>query len=318
MTDAAAPTAANRVPWAALPDAVRTAVEERAGSPVVSAGLAAGGFSAGYAGVLDFADGTRRFVKAGDGGRNAETARLHRTEGRLAGELPPGFAPAFEWMLETGEWVVLAFEAVDGRVPGPWTLAELDAVLALQAELASLPAPSGLPSVGAWFAAGPRGWRELGSTAPDAVPGWARGRLDELIALEPQAVDAAAGTSFVHFDLRSDNVLLEPSGAVRLVDWPHSGCGAPWLDLAFFAPSVAVDGVADAPGIDAEAVFRRSPLAGDVDRGRLAAVMCAWAGRQLSSSLREDPPGVPGLRAFQRRQAVPVLAWASDLLDQTA
>ncbi|MWB99717.1 aminoglycoside phosphotransferase family protein [Agromyces seonyuensis] len=307
----------NRRPWSALPPGVRAAVERTAGSPVARTELATAGFSVGFAGLVVFEDGTRRFLKAGDGATNPETARLHRSEARLAGDLPHGIAPELDWMLEAEDWVVVAFEAIDGRQPGPWSLDDLDAVLAAQAAVAAVPGSPRMPSAEAAVAGLFDGWRRVRSGEhAERMPDWASGRLDELVELERCAPSAVAGDALVHLDLRADNVLIERSGRVRIVDWPHACRGAGWTELPFFAPAVVADGAPE--GLDAERVFARSPLAAAVERDALRAVVTGWAGRLLLSSFQPAPPGIPTLRAFQTRHAVPLAAWARDLLHESS
>ena len=53
-----------RVDWKELPPEVRSALERRLGSPVVSATTQPKGFSPGLASRLTLADGRRAFVKA--------------------------------------------------------------------------------------------------------------------------------------------------------------------------------------------------------------------------------------------------------------
>lgn len=304
--------ASNRVPWGALPASLRAAVEARAGHRVEDAASGAAGFSPGYAGVLRLDDGSRIFVKAGDGATNPEVARLHAREAVVAAGLPAGLSPRFEWSFAHEGWVVLAFEAIEGRQPGaPWTDADLDAVLEAQRRLAARPAPAVLEPLAERHAETFTGWSGLVADGRlGAAPDWARERIDRLVALEGEPVArAAAGDAIVHLDLRSDNVLIGDAGA-RIVDWPHAGLGAPWLDLVFFAPTVALEGGAG----DAEAVFARSPLAASAGREELLAIVAGWSGWLLRASLNDPPPGIPTLRAFQAAQAGAALPWLRRLL----
>ena len=64
-----------------------------------------------------------------------------------------------------------------------------------------------------------------------ALDDWSSAHLDDLVALESHWSDAVRGDALVHLDVRSDNILVEPTGRVVLVDWPHACIGARWLDL---------------------------------------------------------------------------------------
>ena len=79
------------------------------------------------------------------------------------------------------------------------------------------------------------------------------------------------GDALVHLDVRSDNVLIEPTGRVVLVDWPHACIGAPWLDLVVMLPSMALEG-----GGEPEELLVRSGL--DAPRDAVDAVVAALAG----------------------------------------
>lgn len=306
------PPATARIGWECVPRAVRDRVALAGGGEVVHAALAPGGFSAGFAGVVTFADGARTFVKAGDGTTNSETAALHRREGLLTPVVPDGFAPRLRWRFEEQGWVVLGLEPIDGRHPGgPWTADDLDAVLRAHARLAAHPAPPDLRDLADPVADTLRGWSLLSDD--DAARAHPRlvGRREELAAWEGRAArDAAAGDAIVHLDLRSDNILIGGDGAVTFVDWPHAGRGAPWLDLPFFAPTVTLEG-----GPTPSAVVAASPMARSVDPAALRVLVAGWAGRLLWAGRQPPPPGIPHLRAFQSAQAAVAVEWLVALLD---
>ncbi|MEZ4240454.1 MAG: phosphotransferase [Myxococcota bacterium] len=50
-----------------------------------------------------------------------------------------------------------------------------------------------------------------------------------------------AGDALLHLDVRSDNLCLLPDRVV-LVDWNHAVRGNPAVDLAFWAPSLRLEG----------------------------------------------------------------------------
>ena len=108
MTGPAA--AGQRIPWEALPDHVRAAVEGWLGSPVVSATTQPGGFSPGVASRLVAADGRRVFVKGVCSTPNRDAPRFHRREITVAGALPASApVPPLLWSMDEGGdgWVVL-------------------------------------------------------------------------------------------------------------------------------------------------------------------------------------------------------------------
>lgn len=101
-----------RLDWTQLPPALRARVEEFAGSPVAWTQSQDGGFSAGLASRLTFADGRRLFVKAVQ--ESAEgTFALYVREAEVLGALPRSL-PAAHLVdaFTAGGWAVLLIEDV--------------------------------------------------------------------------------------------------------------------------------------------------------------------------------------------------------------
>lgn len=318
-----------RLPWAELPEAIRTWAETVLGARVISAASQRGGFSPGVAARLTLADGRGAFCKAVSARTNPDSPGMHRREAMISAALPATVpAPAFLGSYDDGEWVALLFAAVDGRPPSvPWRRAELDLVLSTinQTHQACTPSPvPGLSTLAEQDGDAFAGWRSLAagtggraaraasraasaagpSTAPirtaTAADPWVRRNLDRLAELEAAWTRAAVGDTLLHNDLRADNVLIGPR-QTWLVDWPLACTGAAWCDIAFMAPSVAMDG-----GPEPEWLMTRTT---PHDHDALAAVVAALAGFFAYQATRPAPPGLPTLRAFQERQAVPAVAW---------
>jgi aminoglycoside phosphotransferase (APT) family kinase protein len=288
---------------------VRTEIERRLGSAVVDATSQPGGFSPGLASRLRTADGRRVFVKACSSRANPDSPFIHRREARVMAALPTTApAPRFHWCHDDGEWVVLAFDDVEGSQPRiPWRSDELDRVLRLLLDLADrlTPAPPGIESAAEQLAPVFNQWRALAAHDADAarLPPARRARLDALVALELRALDAAAGDTLAHVDIRADNILLTDTRDY-IVDWPWAAVGAPWLDLVLFLPSVAMQG-----GPDPDEIWRAHPLARRVDDDALDAVLAGFAGFLTRQSLQPPAPGLPTIRAFQAAQAETAYDW---------
>ncbi len=103
------PAQGARIPWEALPDSVREAVEAGLGARVLEAVTQPGGFSPGVAVRLRLDDGRRAFVKAVGSSPNPHSPEIHRREATLAAALPPETpAPRFLFAHDDGDWVALA------------------------------------------------------------------------------------------------------------------------------------------------------------------------------------------------------------------
>jgi aminoglycoside phosphotransferase (APT) family kinase protein len=310
-----------RLDWRDLPRHVRTRIAELAGTQVTAEIGATTGFSPGFAAVLELADGSQAFVKAVSAEQNPESPDLARREIQVAGALPPGVpAPKLLWSHDDGEWVVVGFDVVHGRAPEqPWRPEELTQVLdalTLIADAQPQPSPA-LPRYDEAMAATFSGWRSILRTASaaqiaaaiegDELSAWAVGHLDQLAVWEQDGLRAIAGDALVHGDLRADNIILD--GALTwFIDWPHAALGAPWADLAFMLPSVAMQG-----GGDPQTIFWSHPVSDGVTPHDLRAGLAGLAGYFAASSYQPAPIGIPNLRAFQRAQAATALEWLRDL-----
>jgi aminoglycoside phosphotransferase (APT) family kinase protein len=307
-----------RVDWRDVPQPVREAIEGVCGARVAEAQTQPGGFSPGVAARVCCADGNRWFVKAASAEINPDTPRLHRQEARVLADLDSPIAaghlpvPRLRGTVELGPWFALVIDDVAGHQPElPWQDSELDLVLAALDRLgdALTPAPVKVPSVEEYMGADFTGWRTLARTpGDDRIDPWSRARLDELAALEATWAAHAAGITLLHADIRADNLLVT-GGGVQVVDWPHACHGAAFVELVFFAPSVAMQG-----GPAPAALLARSRTGREAGREALAAVVCAMAGYFTERSLRPPPPGLPTVRGFQAAQGEVTRAWLATLL----
>lgn len=136
----------------------RTAVERLIGGPVVHARNCPGGYSPGVASLLTLMDGRRVFVKAMDAKRWPVDATYHRIEARVSAALPETVpAPRLLGTLDDDDWVVLAFEAIDGvEPPQPWTDTDFHRVVGAVVRLGQEATPSTIalprdhPRLGGW------------------------------------------------------------------------------------------------------------------------------------------------------------------------
>lgn len=295
----------HRQRWEELPAPVRAGIEARLGAPVVDAASQAGGFSPGVAARVRLADGRRAFIKAISGTAYPQSVAFYRDEAAVAACLPPAVPAArLLWSTDDGDWVVLAFEAVDGHPPTlPWRTDELARIFAALTDLAAIPAPDNLPALGDRLRMDH--WRELAGGDPrrSAVDPWVREHLAELADLESGWPSATAGDALVHCDMRADNVLLTADRVV-FVDWPGAVRGAPWFDLLGMLPSVGMQG-----GGDPAQLFAAHPLGAAADPTAVTTALAALTGYFIGQSLLPPPPGLPRVRQFQAAQGHVTLPW---------
>lgn len=292
-----------RPTWPELPEPVRVRIEERLGDRVVGWTSHDSGYSPGPALTL-VTEKDRVFVKAADVAAHPVAALLHRREAEVTRTLPPDLpVPRLRWILDDDEWVVVAFDAVDGRTPRvPWMEEEMRAVARLVDVLASVEAPALEPLEGGSF----NGWQTLAAgdgAGLDSYDPWALDNLGRLAVLEPTWAEATSGTRLVHGDLRGDNVLLS-DGRALAIDWPYASRGAAFCDLVGWLPSLQIEG-----GPGPEEMLQSTTVGRAADPEAVTAYAVALAGFFVHESLLPAPPGIPHLRAFQRAQGGVCLRW---------
>jgi hypothetical protein len=194
----------SRRAWGGLPEGVREAIERRCGGidEVVDAPT---GTTCEFAGTVVVGPAAKLFCKATrvDG----RQAWMLRNELRVNSLLPVGAAPRVLWELTAGEWLVVAFEHVEGR----------------HADFS-------------------QGSSDLGAIAAALDLIGACGMTGSAVRLQPiedrwssVAVDDAgtfAGPTLLHTDPAASNLLVKPDGSVGIVDWGWPARGAPWIDAA--------------------------------------------------------------------------------------
>jgi aminoglycoside phosphotransferase (APT) family kinase protein len=305
---------AERPDWSQLPAAVREAIADRLGAPVVGARTAGGGFTRGFAAVLTTAGGDRAFVKAATLPDQQHLADWYAHEMAIAAALPADVrAPRPRWALHAGDHFVICLDAVDGRMPRlPWDPAELTAALdtwAVAAAALRPPPPEllalGLPRLADLLRADLTCWSQIAAgRLPMPEPATtAAAHLSELVALEAALPGYVDTPTLTHCDLRLDNVLIDRGGRAWLCDWNWLCVGAPWFDTAMLLVS------AYASGLDADALFHAHPTAEDAPRDALDATLAALSGHHLCRAAGPPSEASPHLRAHQLWAGTATLSW---------
>ncbi|KQV67575.1 hypothetical protein ASC64_10030 [Nocardioides sp. Root122] len=226
-----------RLPYAAVPAAVRTWVEDVLGSPVVATAEQVGGMSPGCATRVTCADGTRAFVKAVGAELNPDTPGLFRREVGVLTHL--GEHDLWARLLasyDDGAWVALLIEDVDGRHPDFSHPDELAAVLdgtdRLSTVLRERPVPDTVDLVDVAHVL--RKWADCldglaGAPAAARVPDWLRSDPYGWAAVLRDHA-ARPMPDVIHWDIRIDNLLRRPDGRIVFVDWGTTARGPAWTD----------------------------------------------------------------------------------------
>jgi hypothetical protein len=309
VTVSTGPAAGVHLPWARVPVPVQAWANRLGGGAPDAVRDLPGGFSPGATSILEWPD-RAVFVKAVGPELNPDSPGMHRREAVVSAALPRSSRlPHLVGTYDDGDWVALAFDAVDGHPPRhPWATGELDAVVdalsAMHDELTPSPEES-LEPLTVYQRRNLGGWTMLAATAepPDGLDPWMRAHLSELADLESGWPAACEGTTLVHGDVRSDNVLLTRESVV-FVDWPHGAVGNPAFDLVAWAPSVVLEG-----GPLPEELLSRHGASRRSDADAVSVLLAAVSGFFVSHSLDPAPPGLPTLRAFQAAQGEVALAW---------
>jgi len=309
VTTPAPPAAGVHLPWADVPAAVRAWAAEVGGGPPRAVHNRPGGFSPGATAVLECA-GRAIFVKAVGAAPNPDSPGMHRREAEVSAALPRSSrVPRLLSSYDDGDWVALAFDAVDGRPPRhPWEAGELTMVVeelsSLHGDLTPSPLPA-LTPLAEYLRHMFGGWAALAAMEmpPAGLDAWARAHLDGLAELESSWPAACEGPTLVHGDVRADNVLLSADGVV-FVDWPHAAVGTAIFDVVAWAPSVVLEDGPPPEDLLAAYVTPRT-----VDPDVVTVLLVAVSGFFLERSLRPPPPGLPTIRSFQAAQGEVALAW---------
>jgi len=307
-----------RIGWEQVPEPVRAAIERVLGGRVIEARTQPGGFSPGLAARARCENGGRFFIKAVSAQANPDSPGIHRQEARVLAALEPVVTarrlpvPRLFGVVEHAPWTALILEDIAGRQPAvPWLAAELALVVAAVDDLAEAltPSPIEAPTVAEVFGDDFTGWRTLaGSADHGGLDAWSRAHLDRLAAIEATWPEHAAGDTLLHCDIRADNLLIAGHRPV-VVDWPWACRGAAFVDVALFAPSVAMQG--GPQPAELVALSRSGRAAGRAD---LTALVCGLAGFFTERSLRPPPPGLPTVRRFQAAQGTVARRWLADLI----
>ena len=291
--------------WSDLPVSVRSRVQDRLGSEVVSAVV----------------PGQRLHTRGSPPGCGWPTAAgfssrppssefswmlaCYRDEAVKSRSDPRGRAcPRVRLVIDEPadgrEWLVLVFDDIDGHPPDrPWRLARRGSALRTATVLsqALTPAPAGdewaevLDEL-------PGGSTYLADDRPSARMGRPYRRTRRPLRPQP---GPAGGQTLAHLDLRDDNLIIDADGTAWVCDWNFPALGPLWLDAVCLAISMYGD------GLDVDALLAETGLVGPADAEAvdcLLAVLTALlpdAGRPARQPDLALPARSPGLVRHRHR-----------------
>lgn len=302
-----------RLDLADLPGPVRVWLDAALGCEIVAATTTRGGFSSGVAARLVGADGRRAFVKAVGDDVNAVTPDLFRHEIAVLSALPEvAYRAALRAWYDDGSWVALLLDDVDGGHPDlddDRDMAAVRDVLLQQADELT-PDPVSLP--GEDLAQSASRWHRLVARVIDAdpshFPAWFVAERDTVLARLASLPDRLPSESWIHLDVRDDNLLLRRDGSAVVVDWGMSRSGPSWVDQVLLAAHRV-----DRPEFD-DQVADLATYGASADRGAAlpddVTDLVLALGASLAA-LRDRPvPGLPEIDEFRKREQVRFLEGA--------
>lgn len=212
------------------------------------------------------------------------------------------FLPSFVGFADCGDRALLAIEFLgDARWPPPYPDDVSPLFTALE-QVAATEAPADLPAErpneSQWkrVIEDPAPFLALGLCSD----GWFGDAADTLVEAERNVV--VVGDDLVHNDVYSANVAFAPTSAV-LVDWGAAVRGSRWVDVAFAALSLRVEGAVRPPYVEIP------------DEASLVATIAGHFAVGASSPLPEwADPGSTFLEDI-RGDLAHLLRWCVELLD---
>ena len=254
----------------------------------------AGGYTPALRQLATLADGSTAFVK---------TPTNDVTRSMLLAEIaayeaigPQPFCPRV--LDATPERLVLE-DLRHGHWPPPWRPGDVERVLDAMSRVAATTAPE-LPTFAEVWGGALEMWSHVDVDAVTAL-GFDRHEIARLTEAGAAIESTASfdGDALVHLDLRSDNACLLDDRVV-LVDWNNACRGQPGVDVAAWAPSLALEGGPDPWDLVPDAALHH------------VAFITGYFARNAPLPTIPDAPRV---RPFQLAQLHVCVPWLARLVD---
>ena len=309
--------------WQSVPLPVRRLTETTLGDRVSRASRVWGGYSPTPTFRLVLAGGRRAFFKGMDRHTNPFATKAFINELKSyegLGKLASAWMPEFYGHFQYEDWMVMLLEDLGPKSVPPWTPIKTRQVCAGLADLhlatRDKEFPAWLPHLRerlpefSWprVLEDSRGFETIAATCGDKgqqAIAWLEAHYPLFVSLTENLAELGGPPVLLHGDVRSDNLRLV-NGGLRLFDWPYATIGTAEWDLVEFAQTVQVEGGA-LPEQIVEWYGQSYPVNHDALLGHLA-----WFGAFFATLYwREEIPGLPRLRKFQRDQLRVLLYWLS-------
>jgi Ser/Thr protein kinase RdoA (MazF antagonist) len=230
------------------------------------------------------------------------------------------WAPQFYGHFSLDGWDILVLEDLGPKSVPPWTPRQTGAIMrafgAFHVAGRALALPAWLKSPSEWVNDVSHLWawtRDRDAIAQRAVVAgtcateaarWFEAMGFTLASEASRLLRAGATQQLLHCDARSDNLRWK-DGRLYLFDWASVVAGPAELDVAVFAQTITVES-----GLAPEQSVAWYEEVNPLDPRFLDAAVCTAAGYFADQAWREELPGLPRLRTFQRHQMAVTLQWA--------
>ena len=309
--------------WRNVPESVRNAVTGMLGAPVARGMRVWGGYGPTPTFRLRLADGWRAFLK---GCSPASSDRMHANFARellVYMELRDyidDWAPQVYGHFSLDGWNILVLEDLGPKSVPPWTPHRAGLIMrafgTFHVAGRTLALPTWLQPPSEWVNDASHLWAwtndrdaiaqraAVAGTHAIEASRWFEAIGSTLASEASGLLRAGATQQLLHCDARSDNLRWK-DGRLYLFDWAAVVAGPPECDVAFFAQSITVES-----GLAPEQSVNWYEEVNPLDPRRLDAAVCMAAGFFADQAWREELPGLPRLRTFQRQQMAVTLKWA--------
>lgn len=321
-------------PWTEVPLNLKRSIELHLGSQISKTEITWGGYTPAANFRLELHDGRQVFCKGLHSGQTTVGKKAFEWELKFFSQLKwlERFAPKFLGHVASEGWEVKLFEFIADRkdVP-PWTHKDISQLLDRLHLLHSIDILEGNEVVrhisengfskNLYF--GKDTWslintdedmRGLSQLFEDSISvgDWVKTYLPQILEIESRFAQLDLAESFIHVDLRSDNILFSKNSGPYIVDWPQLTIGPTVLDLAFMAPSIAAEkGPLPEEIFDLYRSIHGRAFSSEGILGAATLTAGYFASRAYQAPMKE----LPRLRWIQKQQLFPAIQWMVRLID---